>query len=100
MERWLVRQGNPRLKLGEVKEKDADLITADVVTKDNSLVDRFIVDRHTASFARTTAKSKFMFDGSGPRGCCRAARLHFHFPFLAFFALGMTLRLGTPSPSR
>jgi hypothetical protein len=47
VERWLVRQGNPRLVVGEVKEKDADTITADVVTKDNSLVQRFIVDRHT-----------------------------------------------------
>ena len=47
VERWLARQGNPRLQLGEVKEKNADTITADVVTKDNSLVQRFIVDRHT-----------------------------------------------------
>jgi len=47
MERWLAWRGNPRLKLGEVKEKDADTITADIVTKDNSLVQRFIVDRHT-----------------------------------------------------
>lgn len=47
MERWLTWQGNPRLKLGEVKEKDADTITADIVTQDNGLVERFIVDRHT-----------------------------------------------------
>jgi hypothetical protein len=47
MERWLAVRGNARLKLGEIKEKDADTITADIVTKDNSLVDRFIVDRHT-----------------------------------------------------
>ncbi len=47
VERWLTWQGNPRLKVGEVKEKDADTITADVVTKDNALVQRFIVDRHT-----------------------------------------------------
>jgi hypothetical protein len=47
MERWLAARDNPRLKLGEVKEKDADTITADVVTKDNSLVERFIIDRHT-----------------------------------------------------
>ena len=50
MERWLAWQGNQRLKLGEVKEKDADTITADVVTKDNSLVQRFIVDRHTGNY--------------------------------------------------
>ena len=47
MERWLAWRDNPRLKLGEVKEKDADTITADIVTKDNSLVERFIIDRHT-----------------------------------------------------
>ncbi len=47
VERWLAWQGNQRLKLGEIKEKDADTITADIVTKDNSLVERFIVDRHT-----------------------------------------------------
>ncbi len=50
IERWLTWRGNPRLKVGEVKEKDADTITADVVTKDNSLVQRFIVDRHTGAF--------------------------------------------------
>ena len=49
VERWLVQQGNQRLKVGEVRENDADTITADVVTKDNSLVDRFIVDRHTGA---------------------------------------------------
>ncbi len=48
--RWLSLRGNPRLKVGEVKEKDADTITADIVTKDNSLVQRFIVDRHTGAF--------------------------------------------------
>ncbi len=51
MERWLNWRGNVRLKVGEVKEKDADTITAEVVTKDNSLVERFIFDRHSG-FAR------------------------------------------------
>lgn len=46
-ERWVAWQGNPRLKVGDVKEKDADTIVADVVTKDNSLVQRFSVNRHT-----------------------------------------------------
>jgi hypothetical protein len=50
VERWLAWRGNERLKVGDVKEKDADTITADVVTKDNSLVQRFIVDRHTGGF--------------------------------------------------
>jgi len=50
IERWLTWRGNPRLKVGEVKEKDADTITADIVTKDNSLVQRFIVDRHSGNF--------------------------------------------------
>jgi hypothetical protein len=52
MERWLTWRANPRLKLGEIKEKDADSITADVVTKDNSLVERLIVDRHTGFMHR------------------------------------------------
>lgn len=45
-ERWLAWQGNPRLKVGDVKEKDADTILVDIVTKDNSLVQRFVVNRH------------------------------------------------------
>ena len=37
---------NPRLKVGEVKEKDADTITADIVTKDkDALVQRFQFNR-------------------------------------------------------
>jgi hypothetical protein len=52
VERWLTWRGNSRLKVGEVKEKDADTITADVVTKENSLVERFIVDRRTGFFRR------------------------------------------------
>ena len=52
VERWLTWRGNPRLKVGEVKEKDADTITADVVTKDNSLVQRFIINRHTGAFSQ------------------------------------------------
>jgi len=51
VERWLAWRGNARLKVGEVKEKDADTITADVVTKDNSLVQRFIINRHTGAFS-------------------------------------------------
>lgn len=50
LERWIAVQGNPRLKVGDVKEKDADTIEADVVTKDNSLVQRFIVNRHTGFY--------------------------------------------------
>jgi hypothetical protein len=47
-ERWLAWQGNPRLKLGMVTEKDADTITADIVTADkDALVQRFAVNRHT-----------------------------------------------------
>jgi hypothetical protein len=50
MERWLAWQGNPRLKLGDLKEKDADTIVADIVTKDNSLVQRFVINRHSGFF--------------------------------------------------
>ncbi len=46
LDRRLSWEGNPRLKVGNVAEKDADTIVADVVTKDGSLVQRFIVNRH------------------------------------------------------
>jgi len=50
LERVIAAQGNPRLKVGNVKEKDADTIVADVVTKDNSLVQRFVFNRHTGYY--------------------------------------------------
>lgn len=46
-ERWIAWHGNPRIKIGEVKERDENTIEVDIVTQDNSLVDRFIVDRRT-----------------------------------------------------
>lgn len=52
VEGWLNARGNPRLQIGEVKEKDADTITADIVTKDKSLVEQFIINRHTGEFSR------------------------------------------------
>ena len=46
IERMVAIQGNTRLKVGDVKEKDADTIVADIVTKDgNALVQRFTIDR-------------------------------------------------------
>ena len=50
MERWLSFRHNPRLKVGDVKEKDDNTITADIVTVDNSLVQRFTVDRNTGFY--------------------------------------------------
>ena len=51
LERMLAIRGNPRLKVGEVKEKDADSITADIVTKDkDALVQRFVVDRRNGFY--------------------------------------------------
>jgi|SRR3990172_3273755 len=50
LERWIAWQRNSRLKVGEVKEKDADTIVADVVTRDNSLVQRFLVNRQSGYF--------------------------------------------------
>lgn len=44
------RIDNSNLKVGDVKEKDADTITADVVTKDNSLVRRFDFNRHSGFY--------------------------------------------------
>lgn len=50
LDRWISWQGNPHLKVGDVKEKDADTIMADIVTQDNSLVQRFAIDRHSGFF--------------------------------------------------
>lgn len=52
LERWLSWRGNSRLKVGDIKEKDADTIVAEIVTKDNSLVQRFNVNRHTGYYER------------------------------------------------
>jgi hypothetical protein len=50
-ERWIGVQGNPRLKVVDVKEKDANTIEADIVTKEgNALVQRFSVDRRTGLY--------------------------------------------------
>ncbi len=43
----LIMMGNPHLKVGAVKEKDADTITVDIVASDNSLVTTREIDRHT-----------------------------------------------------
>lgn len=53
--RWIAAQGNTHIKVGDVKEQDADTITADIVTQDNSLVQRFTVNRHTG-FYRPSVK--------------------------------------------
>jgi hypothetical protein len=47
LENRLEWQGNDRLKIGKVEEKDKDTIVADIVTVDGSLVQRLAVDRHT-----------------------------------------------------
>jgi hypothetical protein len=43
----LIMQGNPRLKVGDVTEKDKDTYTVDIVTVDNSLVLSRDIDKHT-----------------------------------------------------
>ena len=52
LEHRLAMQGNPRLKVGEINEKDDDTVVADIVTTDGALVDRFEVDRHTRQMKR------------------------------------------------
>jgi hypothetical protein len=47
--RWLSWQANPRLKVGNVAEKDSNTITAEIVTVDNSLVQKLEVDRRTGA---------------------------------------------------
>lgn len=53
LEHRLERQGNNRLKVGDVKEADEDTIVADIVTVDGSLVDRLSVDRHAGTMQRS-----------------------------------------------
>ena len=43
----LIMRGNPHLKIGAVKDKDADTITVDIVAADNSLVTQQLIDRHS-----------------------------------------------------
>lgn len=50
LSRWIAVQGNSHIKVGDVKEQDADTIVADIVTQDNSLVQRFVVNRHTGFY--------------------------------------------------
>ncbi len=49
LERRLAIWGNPRLKVGAVKEEGKETIVADVVTVDNSLVQRYQIDRSTGA---------------------------------------------------
>jgi len=46
-EAQLIVLGNPRLKVGAVKEKDANIITVDIVTVDNALVAQREINRKT-----------------------------------------------------
>ena len=52
LEHHLAMQGNPRLKVGEIKQADDDSIVADIVTAEGSLVDRFRIDRHNGRMQR------------------------------------------------
>lgn len=50
--RLLQAQGNPRVKLGEIKDADKDTIVAEIVTTEGSLVDRFNVNRRSGAIQR------------------------------------------------
>jgi hypothetical protein len=47
LDRRLAWHGNPRLKLGEVREVDEDTIVAEIVTRDGSLVQKLAIDRRS-----------------------------------------------------
>lgn len=49
LERWLAWNGNPRLKLGNLSEKDANTFSAEIVTVDGSLVETLEIDRRTGA---------------------------------------------------
>ena len=46
LRRRLQRLGLTRLRLGEVTQRDDDVIVAEIVTEDGTLVQRLEVDRH------------------------------------------------------
>ena len=50
LERWVAAMGNPRLKVGTVKERDANTIVGEIVTLDGSLVQRYEVDRQSGVY--------------------------------------------------
>ena len=51
LERSLAASGNVRVKVGPVKEQDANIVVADIATVDRGvLVERYQVDRHTGSW--------------------------------------------------
>ena len=52
----LITLGNPHLKVGAVKEKDADTISVDIVAADNSLVVQHEIDRHNGRMKRDHAR--------------------------------------------
>jgi hypothetical protein len=49
----LVLQGNDRLKVGKVTEKDGDTYAVDIVTRDNSLVVTREVNKHNGRWSRS-----------------------------------------------
>lgn len=49
LEAKLIHQGNERLKVGKVVEKDAKTITAEIVTVDGSLVQALEIDKATGA---------------------------------------------------
>jgi hypothetical protein len=53
LEHRLEHNGNERLRVGKVEEKDDDVIIAEVETVDGSLVERYAVDRHTGRMQRS-----------------------------------------------
>jgi hypothetical protein len=52
-DRLLKLQGNPRVKVGAIKDDDKDAIVAEIVTAEGSLVDRFSVNRRSGVIERT-----------------------------------------------
>ncbi|MHB1204199.1 MAG: hypothetical protein ACYCZX_01420 [Rhodospirillaceae bacterium] len=57
-EAHLIMRGNPHLKVGAVKEKDADTISVDIVASDNSLVSQQLIDRHSGRPQRPFGERK------------------------------------------
>jgi len=50
LDRWVAMNGNPRIKVGTVTQRDANTIVGDIVTTEGgALVQRFAFDRNTGT---------------------------------------------------
>jgi uncharacterized membrane protein len=93
LERWLVNIGNPRLKIGNVSEKDSRTITAEIVTVDNSLIEKIDIDRRTGIIWQWQQSGFWMSHHWWGMGWGHGMHGRMPFPFIGvfFFILMMVI---------